>query len=189
MWAAPIAPLGSTEGAIPAPPSQDADADYPSYDGAPKLPGLALVRDNERNSKTLVYWALDPRKLDSQDKQAVSQSFEVVLHDGLCPFRLVMHPTEINDGRRGCGFKKAKGRGRVQLKCEASRTSDSSDVVFRLAIGRGAVKQPFRSIVKNNFADSSCCGLPQREEEWNFSSAVDQFKTLLVILEFLPQEV
>jgi hypothetical protein len=130
---------------------------------------------------------LDSRKLDSQDKQAVSPGFELNFdgEEAPCPFRLVIHPTPKNDGRRGSGFKKSKGKGRIELKCEATeRPSDSPELAFRFAIGMGTVKQPFRSEVSSNFCENSCCGMPKTEEEWDFSVAVDpESKTFLVVVE------
>ena len=73
------------------------------------------------------------RKLDGQDKQAVSQVFLVELPgQGPIPFKLVLYPRATNDGKHGAGFKKAKGRGRVVLKCEAQLPEGFADVSFRV---------------------------------------------------------
>merc|ERR1719262_1878764 len=82
-------------------------------------PGL-LVRPATAAGCTHVHWAVDARKLDGQDKQAVSQVFSVDLPDiGPTPFKLVLYPKATNDGKHGASFKKSKKQGRIVLKCEA----------------------------------------------------------------------
>jgi hypothetical protein len=184
FYPAPIAPESEPE--MP-PPSGEADAEELSSEGAPTAAGLTKVCCE--SGKTRVFWAIDARKLESQDKQAVSAQFSIDLpgEEGPQPFRLVLHPTAKNDGRRGAGFKKSKGKGRVELKCEVPRRNDAPDVVFRFAVGRDSLRQPTRGVIASNFADSgSFCGLPKGKDEWNFSIAVDDRKTFLVILEVMP---
>lgn len=170
----------------PPPPAGDAADDPMSLEGAPQACGLACV-DSPRGRKR-VFWAVDARKLDSQDKQAVSPDFTLDLAgEGPQPFRLVIKPTPKNDGRRGAGFKKSKGRGRVELKCEVQRPSGAPNLTFRLCVGRGATKQGVRGPVSYNFADDgSCCGLPKGQEEWDFRSAIDDTRCFLICLEALP---
>merc|ERR1712216_187434 len=67
-----------------------------------------------------VSWQVDARKLDSQDKQAVSPQFVIALPVlGPQPFKIALYPKVTNDSKRGASFKKAKGKGKVVLKCEA----------------------------------------------------------------------
>merc|ERR1719408_638168 len=99
-------------------------------------PGL-LARPSTSLGCTHVHWAVDARKLEGQDKQAVSQVFLVELPGhGPTPFKLVLYPKATNDGKHGAGFKKAKGHGRVVLKCEAQLPESASDISFRIGVGR-----------------------------------------------------
>jgi len=182
------APLGvDSEPAMP-PPDCEAEIEDRSTQTAPNVPGI--VTEKLSSGKTRTFWALDARKLDSQDKQAVSPVFEIEMpgEQEPLPFRLVIKPTPKNDGRRGAGFKKSKGKGRIELKCEAPRDCGSQDIVFRFAIGRGEGRQPTRGPVAFNFAEhGSTSGLPKGVDEWDFGTAVDECKTFLVILEVMPK--
>eukprot|EP00928_Gymnodinium_smaydae_P027260 TRINITY_DN21134_c0_g1_i1.p1 TRINITY_DN21134_c0_g1~~TRINITY_DN21134_c0_g1_i1.p1 ORF type:complete len:556 (-),score=145.54 TRINITY_DN21134_c0_g1_i1:83-1639(-) len=169
----------------PPPPGVAATKVWLSCEGAPKAAGLLSTRDATTGA-TRVFWAVDSRKLDSQDKQAVSPDFLLPVpgDDGPQPFRMLLRPTPKNDGRRGSGFKKSKGRGRVELKCEVPRPSGAGAIVFRIAVGRGPLQQPARDPVSYNFADNgSCCTLAKAQEEWDLRAAVDDTKTFLVVLE------
>jgi len=138
-----------------------------------------------------VHWAVDARKLEGQDKQAVSQVFLVELPGyGPTPFKLVLYPKATNDSKHGAGFKKAKGKGRVVLKCEAQLPESLSDVCFRVGVGRAEkdseTLQAFRGPVMENFFEHSCHGLPKSEEDWDFSASVGDSRTFLVTVEIAP---
>lgn len=152
-----------------------------------RLPGL-LARPMTAAGCTHVHWAVPSKKLESQDKQIVSQKFLVeVPGQGPTPFKLVLYPKATNDGKHGAGFKKAKGHGKVVLKCEAPFPGKQSDFCFRIGVGRadkGAeTLQPFRGPVMENFFEHSCHGLPQAEEDWDFSASVQESKTFVVTVE------
>jgi len=154
-----------------------------------RQPGV-LVRPSTATGCTHVHWAVDSRKLDGQDKQAVSQVFLVELPgQGPTPFKLVLYPRATNDGKHGAGFKKAKGRGRVVLKCEAQITEGFSDVSFRVGVGRAdkgsETLQALRGPVTHNFSEHSCHGLAKSEEEWDFTASVED-RTFLVTVEIAP---
>merc|ERR1712203_252231 len=62
-----------------------------------------------------VRWTVDARKLKSTDREKVSPLFEL----GCGPefqFRMVMRPKKMDDNRGGACFKRARGRGTVELK-------------------------------------------------------------------------
>jgi hypothetical protein len=118
----------------------------------------------------------------------VSQVFKVELPGhGPTPFKLVLYPKAVNDGKHGAGFKKAKGKGRVVLKCEAQLPESLSNICFRVGVGRAGkgseTLQPFRGPIVENFFEHSCHGLPKVEEEWDFSASVEDSRTFLVTVE------
>lgn len=157
-----------------------------------KQPGL-LARPVTDAGCTHVHWAVDARKLDGQDKQCVSQVFSVELPGhGPTPFKLVLYPKATNDGKHGAGFKKAKGHGRVVLKCEAQLPESRSEVAFRVGVGRAdqgsTTLQAFRGPVVENFFEHSCHGLSKSDEDWDFTASVDDSRTFLVTLEIAPAE-
>jgi len=149
-------------------------------------PGL-LVRSSKHC--THVHWAVDGRKLERQDKQLVSPSFTVILPEhGPTPFKIVLHAKDgAVNGKRGAGFVKVKGRGRIVLKCESPLPESCSDIAFRVGVGRNDVCQPFRGPVVENFHDQSCHGLPMGNDEWDFSAAVDKTNTFLITMEIAPK--
>jgi len=134
-----------------------------------------------------VQWAVDARKLEGKDKQAVSPEFVIDMpNHGPASFKVTIYPRPTNDGRGGGGFRKAKGRGRVELKCEARLSASVPDVVFHIGVGIGSKQQPLRGPVTANFLDRTCGGLPKGEEEWDFASSIDETRTFLVFLEIAP---
>lgn len=134
---------------------------------------------------SLFHWSMDGRKLESLDKQAVSPEFTVDFPQlGLKAFKLVIYPCAVNHQRRGAGFKKSKGRGRIQLKCiEEDLPSSMPDVTLSLQVGGGSGWQPMRGPIIHNFYDHSCGNLPVDEEEWNFGVSVDESGTFTVLLQ------
>jgi len=73
----------------------------------------------------------------------------------------------------GPSFKKSKGTGFVQIKCEDDLSATGTHATFRLSIGRGSKRQPERA-GKHNFAQSAVCGLGKADETWEFVPAVDK---------------
>lgn len=59
----------------------------------------------------------------------------------------------------------------MQLKCEAEMGDESSDatVTFMISVGHGSSRGP----VTHNFMQRGVCGLPERQQDWLFSEAVD----------------
>jgi len=140
-----------------------------------------------------VQWVIEERKLKGQDKQAVSPAFTLDLPElGPTPFRLTIYPRPVSESRGGAGFRRAKGQGRVELKCEAqlpppgARGAKGGGVVFRIAVGRESKAQPWRGPVRHDFSEHSCCGLPRGQEDWDFQAAVDESRTFAVHLELTP---
>lgn len=143
-------------------------------------PGV-LVRSTSACSH--VHWSVDARKLERQDKQMVSPVFTVDLPEyGPTPFKIVLYAKAGKvDGKRGAGFVKVKGRGRVVLKCESQLPETSEDIAFRIGVGREDVLQPFRGPVVENFHEHTCHGLPTADEEWDFSAAVTDNAFLVTV--------
>lgn len=134
-----------------------------------------------------ISWQVDAKKLESQDKQAVSPQFIIDLPElGPQPFKIALYPKIVTDGKRGASFKKAKGRGKVLLKCEAQLPPDIPDIGFRIGIGRGDKLHKPRGPVAHNFSEQSMRGLAKNEEEWDFHAAVDESGTFVVSLVLAP---
>merc|ERR550537_1892310 len=101
-----------------------------------------------------VHWNVDARKLRGNDKQAVSPAFELSFgpaHPSVT-FKMMIYPKVVNDSKGGASFKKAKGKGYVQLKCEAELSEEVANACFRISIGSGDNVQPPRGPVHHNFS-------------------------------------
>jgi hypothetical protein len=147
---------------------------------------------NAESQTYRVTWTADARKLRSNDKQAVSPPFELSLGPQFprVIFKMMAYPKIMGDGKGGASFKKANGRGFVQLKCESELTDVVGAITFRISIGNAPTAQAPRGPVAHNFASSAVCGLPRENgvEEWDFSAVVDQESlTFVVCLEMMPQ--
>jgi len=137
-----------------------------------------------------VHWTVDARKLRGNDKQAVSPPFELSFgpHFPQITFKMMIYPKATNDSKGGASFKKARGRGYVQLKCEAELSEAIANVSFRISIGSGENVQAPRGPVLHNFSSSAVCGLPKEQEEWDFAAVIDQDSmTFVVCLEIVPR--
>lgn len=162
--------------------------------GAPPPQPQTLVRSvSEESGVFRVCWTVDAKKLKSSNKVTVSPSFEHPEVSG--SFKIMLYPKAISDRRGGASFKKAKGKGSVQLKCEAALGKTAGGALsLRVAIGNGrggrdAALEPARGPVRHDFSESGVCGLPKHQEEWNFARVVDEAsQTFAVVLEFLPQD-
>lgn len=125
----------------------------------------------EGNSRT-VRWAADAKKLASKDKQVVSPEFDIDIPGcGVQPFRIVLYPMAKNQSRGGACFKKAKGHGRVELKCVA-QLSDTPSLSVSFGISKD-LTPCYRGPVAHDFSQHNTCSLPVDDEEWDFSSVVD----------------
>jgi len=129
-------------------------------------------------------WTVDAGKLRSHERQAVSPSFQVPLHQKVTA-RLVMVPRPADHGKGSGSFRKSQGWGSLHLKCEATEGT----IAFMLSITDGTgsyVKQP-RGPVTHDFATHSTCSLPKDQEQWNFSKAVNKAtRTFSLCLDILP---
>jgi len=147
-----------------------------------------LTRDQSVSQPHLnrINWTVDARKLRGNDKQAVSPPFSLnfgpQFHDIV--FKLMLYPKVVSDSKGGASFKKARGCGFVQLKCEAELSQADANVQWRIVIG-GVARGP----VIHNFSNSAVSRLPKDKEEWEFSTAVDQdSQTFVVCLEIMPAQ-
>jgi len=148
--------------------------------------GMMICTPSEKGL-THVHWAIDARKLDSQHKQFVSSGFSIdIPGQGPQTFKMLIYPKIVNAGKHGAGFRKAKGVGRVMIKCEAQLEEKRSDLVFRIGVGRDSKLQLPRGPVTWDAYEQSCSGLPKAKEDWDFAASVDDSNTFLVSLQIAP---
>lgn len=136
-----------------------------------------------------VRWTVDARKLSSSDREHVSPPFDLSC-GGPCEFKMIIKPKVVSEEKGGASFKKAKGRGYIQLRCLSDVKREQRPVVtFRLAVGSSNTpfrNKPPRGPVQNDFAERPTCGLPEAKQMWDFRQAVDkETQTFVVCLEIV----
>jgi len=121
-----------------------------------------------------VIWTAVANPLSSKDKQMKSPLFLVDVPGlGMQPFKISLFPSISSidvPGKQQKGtacFKKAKGRGRAELKCEATL-----DNVPKLSVQFGIGDQEASDWVTHDFGVQSTCSLGKPGDVWDFKSAV-----------------
>merc|ERR1712151_531709 len=89
------------------------------------------------------------------------------------PFRIIMHPKSVKGDLGGACFKKARGLGTLQLKCEEDLCDTVSNMVFRFTVGRGDRRQGPCRFFTHDFA-ANALAEACRTVEWNFAESVGQ---------------
>merc|ERR1712241_1381609 len=124
-----------------------------------------------------VFWQVPARDLAGDGHRLLSPSFQFSFGTKLpnVSFKLMLFAS----GARS--FKKAKGRGYFELKCESAIPAfASARLTFLISVGN----QPARGPVDHDFSSRACCGLPKKQEVWSLSSVVNpQTNTCPVCLE------
>merc|ERR1740121_2822387 len=147
-------------------PGASSSAGYPQVDdggddggagpGGPKR-AMALQRAfSVASSIFRIRWTVDARKLVSTDREHASPSFDLSFGSPV-QFKMIMRPKVINTEKGGCCFKKARGRGKILLRCLSDVESVAKPVVtFRIAVGSGnPAKQAIpRGPVRHDFSES-----------------------------------
>lgn len=110
--------LGSALGVSSSPiPGGHAAAAPIAVEGATSANALELVPGLAPGSLR-VNWMAEARKLKGNDRQAVSPKFVVPFDGFTLPFRILIHALATDEGRAGQSFRKANGKGKLELKCE-----------------------------------------------------------------------
>lgn len=135
-----------------------------------KFAGAAVVAKH-------VWWKIDAKKLQGCDKVAISPSFELSFNGGPLRFKVMLCPKATAEGRGG--FRKAKGRGSVKLKCEEEPPADTKAIVsFQISVGGGGsdgkLEMASRGPVTHDFAQMGVAGLKPGQDDWNFKKTVDE---------------
>merc|ERR1712137_1355645 len=130
-------------------------------------------------------WTVEARKVRGDDSQTISPPFK--LGGTSTSFKMMILPKVSYHGKGGASFQKAKGKGLVQLKRwksedPAPETSRNA-LKFWISIGNAEKRGP----VEHNFTGCAVAGLPECDELWDFSKAIDEMtQTFIVHLDVLP---
>lgn len=158
-------------------------------------PKNSLEVESVGGRKAQVTWVSPSRFLGTKDSHAhASPGFQLSLCgegvDASSPsasmlsavnFKIMIHPKEHSQVKGGASFKKAKGRGFVQLQCLDTLPEDAPEVIFSIAVGHGRKRGP----VRHCFRSQTTGRLQSNQAEWDFNSHVDG-GALTVLLEIEP---
>jgi len=131
-----------------------------------------------------VLWTVSAKTLKSSAREVVSPAFDLSFSRRV-PFKMFIRPS-CGHEQRGGGFKQAKGKGTVEVRCLPSVSASEKPVVtFRIAVGSSG-DDPARGPIHHDFSQRLICGLPAHQAEWDFTKHVDsESKTFVVCLEIL----
>jgi len=171
----PVAPVAESTTHMPSPTAQESDC------GSQPQEQHRLTCS--RNDGTFeVIWHVEKRWLSSESRLITSPSFLISFGSGLpeASCKLVLHA-------QGSTFKKSRGHGHFDIKCESVLPEASSCVSASFSIGTGLKEQPARGPVLHSFAESATCGLPDDEDDWYLRGAVNkQTKTVPLRVQITP---
>lgn len=127
-------------------------------------------------SKEVVRWSVDGARFDSHQERILSPEFSLQFPGQPEPFsfRMVILATQTG-GKHGAGFRKAKGRGSLELKCQSTVPSNVPNVAFSMSMGLPGHHgyQVASKTIWHNFVDKTCCPLRNGEElDWDFKQSV-----------------
>eukprot|EP00439_Symbiodinium_sp_Y106_P079516 s2120_g18.t1 len=151
----------------------------------PLAPG-AVECTASANGGQRIRWCVDGHKLESHAEKLISPEFELKVGRETQPFRLMVLATETG-GRHGSGFKKAKGRCFLEMKCLGSLEGAPTTSMLVTA-GTGSRKQKGREVVKHSFAEKNCCSLPKGQDSvWDLKASLcKETKSIDICVEILP---
>jgi len=155
----------------------------PLLDAQPCFAAQPIVISRAQDKDIIrVEWIVDARKIKGTDKVVVSPPFEMPSVSSAV-FKMMITPKSVVEGKGGASFKKSKGKGTVQLKCE-SRLDDEASMVFQIRIGHHETNVSSVCREEWNFADAP---LYQCQQDWDFTKFVDVAKrSFSVIIEVGP---
>eukprot|EP00931_Biecheleriopsis_adriatica_P027581 TRINITY_DN16574_c0_g1_i1.p1 TRINITY_DN16574_c0_g1~~TRINITY_DN16574_c0_g1_i1.p1 ORF type:complete len:416 (+),score=75.13 TRINITY_DN16574_c0_g1_i1:80-1327(+) len=135
----------------------------------------ALECETLPSGKVRVRWNVDGQRLDSNSEKLLSPEFQLTLPDQEAqPFRLMILAKQTG-GKHGAGFRKAKGRGSIEVKCLGSLPDGLPCTAMRLSVGSGNRRQKAQKLVWHNFSEKNCCHLPKGDDpDWDLKACVSK---------------
>jgi len=201
---------------MPAPPSRRTLTEVPQQVSSPLLSSkVQMSEDTESGAMLAVFRVHENHIVNSTSQQWVSDPFFVKIHGAPVEFRVRFIAKQVAESKKGLSFKKAKGLGKIELKCvgeppEGNRfrvaflagpgvkhgsLGNNSGTITTVATTSGAAPgEAARRITRreeqssHDFGKYPTLGLNGNDEFWDFSSLVDKKKQVVFIgIEMLPQ--
>lgn len=163
-----------------------------------------IRKNNLENGGTFACFGVHKSSIiQSTARLYVSDSFEVDVAGTPMEFRVQITAKQTEAKKRGHCFSMAKGKGKMELKCEGVPETDSPfrvcflagpgvDRLYRFLAGEEGALQRERLLLErretasHDFAVKSVCSLPSDQELWDFSNLLDNDKQVYVGVEILP---
>lgn len=146
-------------------------------------------RRDEETGLCTIRWLVDASVLTKNMLQVPSPEFSLHLSDEV-HFKLILEAMQTA-GRGGRSFKKANGKGVVQVKCMNPEKHSDPCVRFTLSVEppNGEAAAP-RGPVTHDFSKEGVnCSLPTNDAVWDCEKCVDkETQRFAVCLEELPLE-
>lgn len=95
--------------------------------------------------------------------------FDATIDGRAVPFQLHINAEQPAEEARGWSFKRANGRGKIELKCR-DEAPPERELEFSFSIGKETNHQ---TIVRHNFSQRPGAGLPKDQAVWSFREAED----------------
>ena len=131
-----------------------------------------------QEDRVLVRWCVDAAKFASNSARLLSPDFHLHFPGQPEPltFRMLV-------GGKNAGFKKARARCSIELKCSCQVPAGVGSVTAWVSID-GARKQVGAKPIEHNFADKTCCQLRNGEEvNWDFKRSIGDAKSCEIAVE------
>lgn len=146
-------------------------------------PSLALLRTSARQAQVTldsadgrlcvsrgigvshITWTVKEQRLRANQSHLLSPVFDLNLgnqHEQV-PFKLVVSP------KGAVSFKKSRGFGRVQLKCNPELPEEVANMDVQISVGGEGQRGPF----PHNFRLNALCGLPAAQDAFDLWGGVD----------------
>jgi len=115
-------------------------------------------------------FTLPASKFNSTDRIIVTPNshFDVVMRGNTHHFLVQITASKIEEAKGGHSFRKARGRGKLEVNCTTTLSSDVPPAQISVSVGSRTAAP-----VAHNFSKSSRCSPPCEDEGWDFRSAVD----------------
>ena len=129
--------------------------------------------------RVLVRWCVDAAKFGSNCARLLSPDFHLHFPGQPEPlaFRMLV-------GGKNAGFKKARARCSIELKCSSQVPAGAGSVTAWVSIGEGARKQIGAKPIEHNFGDKTCCQLRNGEDvNWDFKRSIGDAKGCEIAVE------
>lgn len=137
--------------------------------GDPNTPQFLIRNYDDDSGCYEVTWKCDARKLVGNERGVVSPPIPCYFspqHPNVI-FKMMIEP--IADYNT---FKKALGKGIIQLKCEGDLSKPGSFASIRFSVGQEPWR-PEKKFHQHNFAQGAVCSLPKTVAGWDFNRVIN----------------